>query len=148
LTNPFFPERVLILKIIMNKYGFIPRHLEVPERPELSFFPLNILFISYARIDGIPKSGTALYEPIIETYFEDGDKLKMVYRNIYDQDLAIVWRILITFHKNKWIYTGVKCRNDKIMSLADGSAQDWNKFFGIWTAGGLSNLESCKFDTL
>jgi len=132
----------------MNKYGFIPKRLNMPEHPEFSFFPINILFISYGRLDGIPKSGTAHYEPMIERFANLGDKMRMPYRNICDRDPNIVWRIVITYHRNKKFYTGVKCRNDKIMSLADGTAQDWNKFFGIWTAGGLSNLESCQFDPL
>jgi hypothetical protein len=94
-------------------------------------------------MNGVLKIYSALYEPLIERFADTGDKMWMPYQNIYDRDPASVWRIVVTLHKNEKIYTGVKCVNDKIMSLSEGD--DWNNFFTCWTAHGLSDGESCYF---
>ena len=130
----------------MNKYGFVPKRLDIPDRPELSVLPLNILFVSYARIDGVLNRGTALYEPLIDTYVNDGARASLMYFNIYNHDPEKIWTIKIIYDLEKKLYTGLKFFNADL--ITESVHREWNKFFGVWTAGGLSNLESCKFDTL
>lgn len=130
----------------MNIYGFIPKHLEVPERPELSFFPLNILFISYARIDDIPKSGTALYKPVIDTFSNHSTQTSLTYYNTFNRDRENLWSVKIIYNHEKNLYTGLKFRNAE--QVVESVHRDWNLFFGIWTAQGLQKGEGCKFDTL
>jgi hypothetical protein len=117
--------------------------LVVPGRPEFSFFPLDILFSSFARINGILKCGFAFFKPVIEGFTGTGDELKMPYRNIYDRDPKNIWKVAITYNKDKGIYCGEKFRNETAVSMS--TCDDWPKFLGYWTAHGLSNAESCYF---
>ena len=127
-------------------YGFVPHRLVVPCHPEYSFFPFNILFSSFARINGILKYGFALYEPNVEGFIDSGKELKMPYYNIYDRAPKNAWKIVITCHREKGTYTGEKYLNKSIVSKFSGN--EWDNFFGQWTAHGLSDGESCYFRNL
>ncbi|MCX6758771.1 MAG: hypothetical protein NTX14_03625 [Candidatus Nealsonbacteria bacterium] len=130
----------------MDRYGFVPKWLEFPDRPELAVFPLNILFMSYARIDGVLNCGTALYEPLIDTYVDDGARVSLMYLNSHNHDPEKIWSIKIIYDRGKNLYTGLKFRNADL--ITESVHRDWYLFFGVWTMGGLSNGESCKFDAL
>jgi hypothetical protein len=127
----------------MNKYGFIPKRNKIPGRPELSLFPFNVLFMSYARIDGVLKSGTALYEPAIDTYANDGVRAKLLYSNIYNRDPENIWSIKIIYDREKNLYIGLKFRNAD--QVTESVHRNWNFFFGLWTGQGLQKGESCYF---
>ena len=79
--------------------GFIPHRLEVEDRPELSDFPLNVLFANCFKAGGVDFSADALYEPEIESFREEEDKKILDYRNIYNpEDL-----LTITKEVEKWV---------------------------------------------
>ena len=120
--------------------GFVPHHLEVPGRPELSAFPLNVLFVKSKIENGVQISGSALYEPDLDTYRKDGDVSSMKYHNIYGSTSHLV---IARNEKNK-TYHGEKFVNGKLVVSADGG-DDWQRFFMQLTMLGLTNGERCKF---
>ena len=69
--------------IYKSYVGFIPHRLDVEGRPELNEFPYNVLYVSYRRVHGIDISGSALYEPEIESYRISGQLKILDYKNIY-----------------------------------------------------------------
>ena len=120
--------------------GFIPHRLEVPGRPELSAFPLNVLFVKSKIEKGVQISGSALYEPDLDTYRKDGDVSSMRYHNIYGTTSHLV---IARDEENK-TYHGEKFVNGKLVVSAEGG-DDWQRFFTQLTMLGLTNGERCKF---
>lgn len=120
--------------------GFIPHRLEIPRRPELSAFPLNVLFTSRKIENGAEISGSALYEPDFDTYRKDGDVSSMRYRNLYGTTSHLV----IAYDEKNKRYRGEKFVNGKLVVLAEGG-DDWQRFFTQLTLPGLANGERCKF---
>src|ERR1035441_5927347 len=108
--------------------GFIPHRLDVPGRPELSAFPLNVLFVERKIEKGVQISGSALYEPDFDTYRKDGDVSSMRYHNIYGTTSHLV---IARDEKNK-TYHGEKLVNGKLVVAADGGA-DWQRVFAPLT---------------
>jgi len=126
--------------IYQNRCAFIPHNLNIEEKPELSDFPFNVLFVSYKRVNGIDISGTALYEPELFSYRKEEDKKILDYRNIYDPENMLT----ISKYEDKW--EGIKTINDKRVLFAWGL--NWQQFFVQLTLLGLSNGEKCKFERL
>lgn len=52
------------MNVPIGPYAFIPKRLEIPDRPELSEFPFNILIVE--RLNGI--EAHVLYEPQLDGY--------------------------------------------------------------------------------
>src|SRR3990172_301978 len=124
-------------------YGaaFIPHHLDIEDKPELSDFPRNILFATYYSENGINKIASSLYEPDLVTYLDEGGiKRSLTYRNIYNPDN----RIKVTRYEDKW--EGEKFINNKRDLWAFG--RTWQQFFVQLTILGLSKGERCKFERL
>ena len=120
--------------------GFIPHRLEVPGRPELSAFPLNVLFVKRKIEKGAEISGSALYEPDLDTYRKDGDVSSMRYHNVY----GTTSHLEIAYDEKNKTYHGEKFVNGKLVVSADGG-DDWQRFFTQLTMPGLANGERCKF---
>ncbi|MBU3922683.1 hypothetical protein KJ684_00390 [Patescibacteria group bacterium] len=123
-------------------FGFVPKTLEIKERPELNVFPFNVLFMNFKQENGKRISGTAIYEPDLASFQKDTDKWSMCYYNVYSRK---DW-LLIEYDIVKKSYFGEKFVNGKSVGMADGSK--WNGFFMHFTALGLSNGEQCKFETV
>lgn len=120
--------------------AFVPFPLKIPERPELNVFPLNVLFMSFGKRDGKTITGTALYEPDLETFKQEGEKFSMKYRNVYGGNC---W-LLIEYDATKKSYLGEKFVNEKSVVMAEGT--EWNMFFVHFTMSGLAIGERCKFE--
>lgn len=125
--------------------GFIPHRLELPERPEMRHFPLNVLFASYrSKVEeaGILE-GSALYEPMQETYEKQENVSRMKYRNVYGGDCYL----MISYDEKKEARFGEKFVNGKSVVSATGG-DNWEKFFVHLTMLGLSDGEACKFEVV
>lgn len=129
----------------MNKdhfLGFVPHRLEIKDAPELSDFPLNVLFASLGIKDGKQVMGDAIYNPDFSTFKKNGEKYSMQYRNGYGGESWL--RIEYDFKKKSW--AGEKFVNGKSAGMAFGT--QWQGFFVHFTMLGLANGERCKFDPL
>ena len=123
--------------------GFIPYCLEIDGRPELSVFPLNILFAKYkCETDGRKIMGNALYKPDLESFRSGGKECSMTYRNAYGGNSHLV----IKYDQLKKNYTGEKVVNGKWVGMAEGP--EWKMFFVHFTALGLSNGERCELEDI
>lgn len=120
-------------------FGFIPRHLEIADRPELNVFPLNILFAQNGEHEGQQTYGTALYEPDLMSYREEGDVCTMTYHNAYGGKSWVEVRYDSAMHN----YLGTKYVNEERIGEAIG--QVWEMFFAHLTSLGLKNGERCEF---
>lgn len=128
------------LKPLEPRFGYIPKHLEIPERPELAVFSFNILFTQDAMVKGERITGSAIYEPVLSSYFRTGDTAMMWYQNIYGEHGHIV----MEYDHAKVMWTGTKFVRGKRVLLATGP--EWNKFFIHLTLVGLANGEPCLFE--
>jgi hypothetical protein len=118
---------------------FIPKRLEVTEKPEMSNFPVNVLFVSFRIADGRLQAGSALYEPDFDTYHREENQTSMKYHNVYGGGYLVV-----TFDEIDRRYRGEKSVNRKPVGLSIGG--DWQSFFMHFTLLGLPDGERCKFD--
>lgn len=117
---------------------FVPRRLEIPDRPELNNFSLNIAFCTVTLNDNnVERQETALYEPDLSTFTQDGAKQKMKYYNNRDPKRHF-WAEII-YDTGKKIYTGTKYNCDKYAGGAFGI--NWDTFWSHFTALGLTNGE-------
>lgn len=120
-------------------YGFVPHRL-AGEKLELWHFPFNVLFVSFAVVDGVRTMGSAIYLPDVSTLAHDGGRHSMRYLNAYGGDSYLV----IVYDEIEEKYTGEKFVNGSRVGMAFGN--QWNMFFVHLTALGLSNGEACVFD--
>ena len=123
-------------------FGFVPHRLEIPDKPELNFFPYNVLFVQYKEENGRTISGSAVYEPDFGSYKRQGNTCSMEYRNRYGVEN---W-LLIEYNYTTQRYQGTKMINGQSVGMAFGSR--WNMFFVHFTSLGLTNGEKCKFEDL
>lgn len=123
-------------------FAYIPSPLAIDKRPELSIFPLNVMYVSLANIDGVDSSGTSLYEPYFASYRKNKRTQRMRYYNIYSKADYID----ITYFIDKCEYIGVKYVNDTEIFTTYGKS--WKTFFIHLTLGGLTNNEVCKFEPI
>jgi hypothetical protein len=121
-------------------FGFIPHRLEIEDKPELNVFPFNVLFAQYKVENGKTISGSAVYEPDLGSYKQEGEMSSMEYHNIYG---PANW-LVVVYDKSRKSYHGNKIVNGKSVGEAGGS--EWNMFFIHFTALGLANGERCMFD--
>lgn len=125
------------------QYGYVPHRLMVVEHPEWNGLPFNIFFTNYRVSNGSPELGSAIYEPIFESYTEKDGQKSMRYRNIYGEGAYIN----ITFDTLNNKYQGEKYVNGELVCITEGG-NDWNQFFVQLTINGLFNGEPCKFETI
>ena len=126
--------------IYEQRFAFIPHKLDIEGKPELCDFPYNVLYISYKRVRGIDISGTAIYEPEIESYRIHKTAKVLDYKNIYGPGNLLI----ISRFKDSW--EGRKVINDKEVLIATGG--NWKQFFVQLTMLGLSKGERCKYEPL
>lgn len=122
--------------------GFVPHPLEIKERPELSVFPLNVLFGKYGIKNDENVMGTALYNPDLESYKQEEEQYSMKYHNAYGGDC---W-LLVNYDSAKKSYKGEKFVNGEFAGMAFGS--EWKMFFVHFTMLGLKNGERCMFEKI
>ena len=123
-------------------FSFVPAKLEIKEKPEFNFFPLNVLFMSFAIKNGVKVSGSAIYEPDLASLKKEENKHSMKYYNAYGGNS---W-LLITYDELKKSYHGDKFVNGNWSGGADGV--QWNMFFVHFTALGLTKNERCQFENM
>lgn len=121
-------------------YGFVPCRLEIPDRPELHDFPLNVMFMRFKSENRRLISGTALYEPDFGSYKQEGDVRSMEYHNKYG---PADW-LVISYDRMRQKYSGEKMVNGERVGIADG--KEWKWFFVHFTAMGLADGERCMFE--
>jgi hypothetical protein len=125
-------------------YCFVPHRLEIKDLPKYNNFPFNILFVSYANINGVDTSGSAIYNPDFSTFQDDENKQSMIYYNQYDDDRN--WTVMIVYDKQKESWEGIKyCKSE---SRGSGYGTQWDKFFVHLTAIGLVKGERVKFEKM
>lgn len=123
-------------------YGFVPCPLAIPERPELNFFPFNVMFARYKTENGKTIMGSAIYEPLLRSYKKEGALCSMEYYNRYNSGS---W-LIIEYDTLKPSYCGKKFVNGMLIGLTDG--KEWKMFFVHFTMLGLSDGEFCEFKEL
>ncbi len=139
--------------------AFIPGHLEIPDKPELSVFAYNILFMSYANVDGVDAYGTALYLPDVESYAVNGKAESMRYFNQYQKSdggqLVFDTKpasydgqdyIDISYIRDSDRYEAEKYVAGQNTSTTYGVG--WKVFFVHLTMVGLKAGEGCEFEPL
>lgn len=104
-------------------FAFIPHRLNVIDRPELSIFPFNVMFMSFKVENGRQITGTTLYEPDLSSFEQKQDQLLMKYFNKYNKRC---W-LIITYNPRTQKYSGYKFINGKLVLSADGT--EWKMFF-------------------
>lgn len=120
--------------------GFIPHRLEIEGSPELSDFPLNVLFANIFVRNGVNTMASSLYEPDLETYNRDGGKKSLRYKNIHNPENTV------TVLKTQKGWEGTKVINEREVLMATG--QTWNQFFTQLTLFGLSKGERCFYESV
>jgi hypothetical protein len=135
------PEQNEPIKLNKTHYMFIPKRLEIAERPEMSRFPANVLFLSFRNTDGRLQAGSALYEPDFDTYHSEQGLCSMRYHNVYGGDCYLA----VTYHERNGQYRGEKFVNGKRVSVTV-STDNWRSFFTHFTMLGLVDGEHCKFE--
>lgn len=115
---------------------YIPKRLEIKERPELINFPLNIMFSTITLSDNNTQQiQTSIYNPDLSTFKQEGIKQKMKYFNSLNIEREF-W-IKITFDTSKKSWSGTKYYKEEILGLADGPT--WDGFFIHLTALGVKS---------
>ena len=122
-----------------QQFGFIPGHLELSDRPELSVFPFNILFVSHLTDGKQTIAGVAEYLPDLDSYQSKGESQFFAYQNKYNPADLIV----IIYGGDSARYEGIKIIEGDEVIHTTGSG--WNEFFAKLTATGLSAGEGCRF---
>lgn len=119
-----------------RKIMFIPRRLEIPDRPELNNFPFNIAFGIVTMADNnTERQDISLYEPDISTFTEEGIEQKMKYYN--NRNLERRFWAEIVYNTKKQSYVGTKYCDDKYAGMAIGI--NWDMFFVHFTALGVGS---------
>ncbi len=123
-------------------FGFVPHHLQIPDRPELNNYPFNVMFAQQGTRFGKNVLGDAIYIPYLKSYTQLGEKSSMKYINSYGGNS---W-LLIEYDLSTKNYNGYKTVND--VSVGEASGPEWKMFFVHFTALGLTNGELCNFKEL
>jgi hypothetical protein len=123
-----------------SRFGFVPRKLDIKDRPELSIFPYNIMFMNFRFYYGQKQSGIALYEPVLDSYEDILDRKRLLYRNIYDPEN----KIIIEYFVKDMRYEGFKYIKGRCVREAHG--KEWKMFFVHLTMTGPEHGEGCKFE--
>ena len=131
-------------------FAFCPRHLIVERREELWVFPLNIMFSSFANTSvGGSIMGTALYEPDLSSFKQDGEIWTMTYWNKFGGDnyIIITFRTLDLFYRGEKYVDGIPSGSAEGI-IKDDEEEGWKLFFFHLTMLGLKNSEKCEFQKL
>lgn len=114
----------------------VPKRLQIPDHPELSNFPINIVFgnirIAENNTRGIE---TAEYLPDFSTFTEEKETQKMRYYNRLNSTRR--YCVEVIYNTTNQSYFGVKYRDDKNIGMAYG--KNWDMFFIHLTALGVGS---------
>ena len=116
-------------------FAFIPKRLEIPERPKLSDFPRNILFANTVQLGQYSDVHLALYEPDITTFESKDGQKQMTYRNTYGGNSQVK-----VIKEAKGYYTGVRTINGVDKDISNG--ETWKNFFLYLTLHGVYRDEA------
>ena len=115
---------------------YIPKRLEIKERPELINFPLNIMFSTITLSDNNTQQiQTSIYNPDLSTFKQEEIKQKMKYFNSLNIEREF-W-IELTYDTSKKSWSGTKYYKEEILGIADGPT--WDSFFIHLTAMGVES---------
>jgi len=120
-------------------FAFIPKHLDIPDRPELNDFPRNILFTNTVQLGKYSDVRLALYEPDFSTFELMEGKKQLFYRNAHGGDSQV--RII---KEDQGTYWGVKIVNG--VEKSNSAGETWKDFFlylslpGIWKDEAFVNM--------
>lgn len=124
-------------------YAFIPKHLEIAERPELNIFSYNVLIVMLrVNSEGKVGTGSVIYEPDLSTYQDSGTTQGLRYFNIYNHDFGLD----ISFDKENDSYSCRKFNKEKLLGIADG--REWKQFFVQVGILGIADGETCLFEEI
>ena len=123
-------------------YAFIPHTLKIINKPEIDFFPFNVIFSKYKTENNQLISGSVVYVPDLLSLQQNNNIYTMTYYNQYSTKH---W-LIIEYNKASKAYMGEKFVNGVKMFQTD--APDWKDFFIHFTMMGLSNGETCKFEVV
>lgn len=128
-------------KMSKTPYAFIPKHLEIENRPDLGVFPNKIVYMSY-RLDhdGNRICGSSQYAPVLKTLKQAEDCWELRYQNEYGENS---W-LRIIYYPDSGKRIGEKYVREKLVGITVGEA-DWKEFFIQLTMTGLQNDEDCVY---
>ncbi|MBI2644870.1 hypothetical protein HYW94_01685 [Candidatus Uhrbacteria bacterium] len=119
-----------------KKIMFVPKRLEIPNRPELNNFPFNIAFGAVTINDNnVERYVTSVYEPDLSTFTWEGVKKKMKYYN--NVDIKRYFWAEIVYDIDRQSYIGTKYCGDTSAGMAFGG--NWDMFFSHFTALGITS---------
>ncbi|MBI3984051.1 hypothetical protein HY346_02015 [Candidatus Microgenomates bacterium] len=122
--------------------AFVPKPLEVPERPELIAFPRNLLIVNFTTREGVPCIARAVYDPNLESYQEADGQHQLTYLNQYGAEC----QINLSYQVADGAYTVEKFVTGKQVLFAYG--HDWKDLFVTFTGNGLHQGEACFFEPI
>ncbi len=116
-----------------------PKKLQIPDRPELSVFPLQVAFMAVAERDGQLGAICSSYVPVLPTYAVAGSQRYLRYENI----LGASSLLHLTFDDVGVRYVGEKVVDGRSIGRAYG--RDWERFFTHLAALGIAEDERHEF---
>lgn len=125
--------------------AFIPKHLEIENRPELQVFPNRVVYMSHKRDDNNKLiTAFSFYEPVLDTLDQSTDRWEMRYENgtRYENDLKKDCWLSISYFPDKKIYSASKYIRGELKVVAGGC--DWKSFFMHLTMTGIQEGERCN----
>lgn len=124
-------------------YAFIPKPLEIEEKPELNVFSYNVLIAMFRTNEqGKSEMGSVVYNPDFSTYKKDGQTKSLSYLNIYNHE----YRLDISYNENENVYRCDKFKGEERLGIAEG--KEWNRFFIQVGVLGLAVGETCEFQEI
>jgi len=129
------PRAFSFIRQKLITFAFIPKRLDIPDRPELSDFPRNILFANTVQLGQYTDVHLALYEPDFSTFEAKDGQRQMTYRNSQGGDSQV--RVI---KEAAGYYTGVRTINGVDKDISNGN--DWKNFFLYLTLHGVYRDEA------
>lgn len=125
-----------------SKYWFIPKRLEIKEKPYLQVFP-DVVVIMRQQADSLGNLMivSVIYRPDFETYQDSGMVQSMRYPNVHGSQCSL----LFSYHKARKSYECTKYLNEKCIGAADGG-NDWSLFFAHVGMMGIAEGEPSKLE--
>lgn len=126
-----------------NFMAFIPPKLSIKDRPELAFFPENVLIARFTVRNGIRGLGSVKYEPAIPTFYDNCEN--HIATMNYHSNCNPRYRLEISYNYKKHTRECIKYYDTQYLGTADGG-EDWRKFFIQVGLLGLTIGEKCVFE--
>ena len=116
------PRAFSLHKMKLITFAFIPKRLEVFDRPELNDFPRSILFANTVQLGRYGQYRLSLYEPDLSTYMNLNGQQQMLYRNAHGGNSQV--KVL---RHEKGYYSAAKVFDGVENEFASG--ESWKSFF-------------------